>query len=564
MSNIPQINNINFESILQKLWIRYVKKWNNANLYHDWRLTWWLVADLSRGFVTDFSEKNRPQWDRIKFTQEYLKITSERATIEWFEENFNIKNTYSKTNTMKLDNPIKDKFNNLPWISKEQEEYLLTRWINSELLWDIIRDYKWNIALPISSLDNIKSIQSRSIKEWWSRYYIEWNTDSDWLFIHWLDSSKSALIVVEWFTDFLTLRQYTTNVVWLVNAKNEEQIKMIKHLGHKYKIFFIPDNDEAWNVTIEKFNSLWIKFNQLKLIDYWVKDINELAVKFGFWKELLEIIFLESERSKTTLSLAMDKAKWYHKLYKENDWHLWFSSWYKYIDKYTDWIIKWKTYLVMAFSNLWKTRFAYSLARNCLLLKKRVHFYSLEVDSWMLFLEIVWVIKWMTKQEVMNNIDNIDIKDYEDYLEVYDDIRSLEAIERNVMNEKPDVIFIDFVQNIEHNWSEYEKMTEIALRLQKLAIMTWTTIISLSQVWNESRFLEWSMIMPKWSWALFASSDVIFSLRSKEWEKYFTISKNKYWPANKTFWLNIDYEKSIFNMSEDFEEIQPVKKFKTF
>jgi hypothetical protein len=132
------------------------------------------------------------------------------------------------------------------------------------------------------------------------------------------------------------------------------------------------------------------------------------------------------------------------------------------------------------------------------------------------------------------------------------------------MNEKPDVIFIDFVQNIEHNWSEYEKMTEIALRLQKLAIMTWTTIISLSQVWNESRFLEWSMIMPKWSWALFASSDVIFSLRSKEWEKYFTISKNKYWPANKTFWLNIDYEKSIFNMSEDFEEIQPVKKFKTF
>jgi hypothetical protein len=57
----------------------------------------------------------------------------------------------------------------------------------------------------------------------------------------------------------------------------------------------------------------------------------------------------------------------------------------------------------------------------------------------------------MTKQEVMNNIDNIDIKDYEDYLEVYDDIRSLEAIERNVMNEKPDVIFIDFVQNIEHN-----------------------------------------------------------------------------------------------------------------
>jgi hypothetical protein len=31
----------------------------------------------------------------------------------------------------------------------------------------------------------------------------------------------------------------------LVNAKNDTQIDYIKTLSEKYKIFFIPDNDEA-------------------------------------------------------------------------------------------------------------------------------------------------------------------------------------------------------------------------------------------------------------------------------------------------------------------------------
>jgi hypothetical protein len=112
------------------------------------------------------------------------------------------------------------------------------------------------------------------------------------------------------------------------------------------------------------------------------------------------------------------------------------------------------------------------------------------------------------------------------------------------------VAFIDFVQNIEHWGQEYEKMTEIALRIQKLAILTWTTIISLSQVSNESRFSEGNDMMPKGSWALFASSDVIFSLWGREWSKYLTITKNKFWQAGINFDLLADYPTSSFSLLE--------------
>jgi hypothetical protein len=50
----------------------------------------------------------------------------------------------------------------------------------------------------------------------------------------------------------------------------------------------------------------------------------------------------------------------------------------------------------------------------------------------------------------LKDLDAHDIKEIEKYLEVYDDIRSLEMIEAKITNSKADIVFIDFVQNIEH------------------------------------------------------------------------------------------------------------------
>ena len=552
-STFRAIENIELTEILKKLWIWFSKSGGTLNLKEWYRATDWWKAKLTEWIFKDFAGKGRAEWDRVEFVQQYLWCNKHQA-LTWYEENFNINNDFKP---MKKDsNPIKDKWDSLSSLSPEQIQYLKDREIDYSLLDGIIKsNSNGNIAMPIRALDwRIKSIQSRSIKEAGSRYYVEANTDSDWIFYHNINYDKKSIVIVEWFTDFLSLRQYTTNVVGLLNAKNEWQIQMIKQMSLEFRVFFIPDNDDAWQTTIDKFNELGIKFNIFRLENYGVKDVNELLTTFHTGKEILDMINKDSERPMSNLQQAMLQAKEYKKMYEENDWHLGFTTWYELLDKYVDWFIKGKVYLLMAFSNLWKTRFAYSLIQSLVKQKKKTHFYSLEVDKWMLFIELIWALYGIDKKEVMEKLEDLDITELEEYIEIHDSIRTLDWIEQNINNEKPDIAIIDFVQNIEMSGSEYEKMTDIALRLQKLAILSGVTLIPLSQVGNESRFADWKMVMPKWSWALFASSDVIFTLWAREWQKYFTISKNKYWPAWKDFVLEVDYAKSKFNMAEEIFE----------
>lgn len=550
MSTIDKLNNIEVEEILKALQIKFKEHNWTFFLYEGFSLTGGWKASRSWKF-NDFSEKGRAKGDRLQFIQEYLSCSKHEALV-WAEETFNIENTFK--GNWKLSNPIKDKWDRFGELSEQHISFLEGREIDYEKLRWIVRQYWNNLALPIKTPNwNIKSIQSRSIGNTGSRYYVEANTDSDWIFISDINPDKRALVVVEGFTDFLSLRQYTTNVVWLLNAKNEWQLQMIKELSLSYDIYFIPDNDEAWKVTIEKFNKLWIKHNLFKLEDYWVKDVNDLLTQYKVGEGILREIRENSEKPLTNLQSALLKAKDYAKLYEENDWQLGFPSGYSKLDKYTGGIIKGKVYMIMAYSNVGKTRFAYSFLKNLIKEKKKVHFYSLEVDTWMLFLEMIWAVKWITKNEVLSKLDNISLEWIEEYVEIYDDIRSLKQIETHIRNDKPEVAIIDFIQNIEQPWREYDKMTEIALRIQKLAILTGTTIIQLSQVANESRFADWNSILPKGSWALFASSDVIFTLWAREGEKYLTLSKNKFWPVWMDFLLEIDYAKSNFKMTEDVQ-----------
>jgi len=543
LTTIEQLNQIAVAEILGALQIKFSKKWSTFSLYEGNKSTGGWKASIDWEFK-DFSNKWRPEGDRLKFIQTYLGVSTHEA-LTWVEETFWING--SKWENKTRGSPLTEKRNKFKPLNEEQIKYLDTRGIYK---YDWCRSYKNNICIQIcTALENITSLQSRNIGEW-NRYYVEANTNSDGLFIHKLDYSKKALIVVEWMTDFLSLRQYTTNVVGLVNAKNDGQLQMIKNLSNEFEIYFVPDNDDAGKITIQKFNVLWIHYNLFKLEPYWMKDINDVLVNYWLWEEILTIIFNESDKPLTNLQLARKKALEYRILYEENDWHLGFPSWYEVLDKYTDWIIRWKVYMIMAYSNVGKTRFAYSLVKSMVKLKKKIHFYSLEVDAWMLFLEIIQSIYWRDRGKTMENLNDLDLTKLEKYLEIHDDVRSLNKIVQSIKNEKPEIAFIDFVQNIEEKGWEYEKMTNIALTLQKLAIFTGTTIFPLSQVANEGRF-AWGDALPKWSWALFASSDVIFTLWAKDWEKYLTISKNKYWKANVNYILNIDYQTSTFRMAED-------------
>jgi len=542
-----QINSIPLEQILSTLWIRYKKNWRVGFLYHENKLTDWYRADFIRGIVSDFSWKWRPSWDRIKFVSETLWLDFPN-TLQWFVDRFNIK----REEIMQTEKDIKWIWDSLWPITDEQIEYLRDREIVVSKDTPRIKNYNWNLCIPIlSTWWHYISLQSRSITK--KAFYIEKETKWDWLFFNSLDETKKAIVVVEWFADYLSLRQYTTNVVWLVNANNEDQIRMLKELSGKYLIYLVPDNDEAWEKCLKMIEEAWIKAYIFSLRDYWVKDINELLTSFKIGEEVMITIFAEAKKPMTNIWLAIEKAKVYKKLYEQNWWRLGVSSGYPLIDQYTWWFIRWKTYLVMAFSNVWKTRFAYSLCRELIKTKKKIHFYSLEIDTWMLIIELLSALMQKDRDYIIKNINEIDTSYLEQYIEIYDNIRSIEAIEWKIKADAPDIAIIDFVQIIEAKGSEYEKISDIALRMQKLGIITWTTLINLSQVNNESRFVGGENMMPKGSWALFASSDVILSLWAKEWERYLTIAKNKFWKAGTTFLLNVDYASATFNMAEDFE-----------
>ena len=82
--------------------------------------------------------------------------------------------------------------------------------------------------------------------------------------------------------------------------------------------------------------------------------------------------------------------------------------------------------------------------------------------------------------------EDIDIMDFEK-LTLFDDIYNIDDIEQAVSLIKPDIVFIDFVQNINvFGASGYEAMATVAKKIQQMAIKNNATMFSLSQLSNSS------------------------------------------------------------------------------
>ncbi|PZM86345.1 hypothetical protein DLH72_01255 [Candidatus Gracilibacteria bacterium] len=221
------------------------------------------------------------------------------------------------------------------------------------------------------------------------------------------------------------------------------------------------------------------------------------------------------------------------------------------VDKYTRGFIKGKVYTLVAFSNTGKSQFSYNFVSDFLRKGKRIDYYSLEVDKGFLFKDLLRNYYGKDDYEMTYKDSFYNLEDFEN-LKIYDSVKKFEDIKTMIKTNRPDFVFIDFLQNIQLGGSEYEKMSKIAVELQALAIETKTTIFSLSQVSNDDRFSDNQRIMPKGSGALFSNSDVLFSLHRDGEELFFSIVKNKYGPNNKKFLINANFDKNIFKLAEEF------------
>ena len=288
----------------------------------------------------------------------------------------------------------------------------------------------------------------------------------------------------------------------------------------------------AYYLDIGKYKMSWYEelMNILKKID---------EVQSGFDKEKYSVSSISGN--------IMDQV--YAGTYMERT-----RVWIKEIDNALNWgIPKGSVTTIGAYSNTGKSKFAYFLASNFLKQGKKVLFFNLEVPK-------ETALKNILASYSGDHADySIDVWDYlEKYTElpltVVDDKWDWESIKIFAQSCEADVIFLDFVQNIEIQWDWiYEQTSKLAKRIQRFAIENSVTIISISQLSNDgARWYKAGDIIPmKWGWELVASSDICLMLQNDQTNGRLinlTIAKNKFGRKEDTFWLSVDYKNNIFTL----------------
>jgi len=556
---INTILKIDFLSVLEKLWLEHNKCWANEYRINksDGR-----TLNTESNLVCDFSQ-NRADWNQFSFVKNYLKLDN-KETLDWFRQKFGIdeKDDYNlnqkekkmEKKTYNIET-LKKIWQQLPLLEEKQKEYLLNRWIEYNKIKDIVKLYKWWIACCIYDENWAIGLNTRLI-QWEQRFIaLAWYS-TNWVYLHKIDKNIKYIIVVEWLIDFLTLRQYNSNIIWLKNWSN--WIELIKKLSKNYEIIVIPDNDESWKKTIEKIENEF----DYKLVDiwqYWYKDINEMVVNEIIGEEIIDLIFnIIVDKTAWSIDNAIEQMKWYQLQRQFNSsGKLWFDWPHWELDKFTEWIIPWKVYTIGSWSNVWKSKFSYWYVNYFLEKWKKVYFFSLEVDAWMVLMNLISSKYKLDLREATNKSCKEEYKN----LKIFDNVFEMEKIKEIVENQKPDIVFIDFVQNINWKWMNmYEKMSWIAKDIQQMAIKSKSVVFSLSQLANNINkdISQWNLdfVSLKGAWEFYASSDVIFILRKLSDNKsmQLKIVKNKYWPNGIIFEVQADLKYWRFSVlpSEDF------------
>lgn len=135
-------------------------------------------------------------------------------------------------------------------------------------------------------------------------------------------------------------------------------------------------------------------------------------------------------------------------------------------------------------------------------------------------------------------------------LNVIDDVRTMDDIETAVSRLKPDCCVIDYVQKIRtKGQTEYDRMSEVATRMQDMAVRENVMVFDLSQVPNDGKdYVAGSIIPSKGSGELVAAADVGLVMTRNKKEKYLElhIAKNKFGRNQVAVYLHPDYSKSTF------------------
>lgn len=123
-------------------------------------------------------------------------------------------------------------------------------------------------------------------------------------------------------------------------------------------------------------------------------------------------------------------------------------------------------------------------------------YFSLEIQTEMLASRLIGAQANLSPTRVMikqlegdelkrEKVAKAEISAYEEFMFFYDDLYQYELIEKEILTNSYDFVVIDFIQNVMlAKPDEYERLSQIALNLQKLAKKTNCCILVLSQLSN--------------------------------------------------------------------------------
>lgn len=401
--------------------------------------------------------------------------------------------------------------------------------IDPYLLWVILWDWYIRRQVSITSGD-VEIINNCKLPEWDKRSITskKWNCASYnicWEYSHKI--SKTSQYIIDLWLEWTKSRTKFIPMQYL-SSSIEDRISLLQWLmdtdgcvarnGKKTKYEFDTISKKLLNWVANLVLSLWGKINISKKMSkiYW-KDCWISYRLYFYLPEDIKWFRLERKQLK-----IIDNSPRLYSHIKSIEY---------YSTEQTKCItVEWWLYITDNYIVTHNSRRSYGYVNHMLKQGKKVIFISLEVDKWLLFQHLSCNMYGVYPSQLTDEL--IDPLDFQNLM-IFDDIYSLYDIEELVMQEKPDMCVVDFVQNIQVPWSNgYEAMAMVAKKLQEIAIKSNTIMLDLSQLSNDtareiSKGNTW-FISLKWAWEFIASSDVVLLLSMLDWDLLVTIAKTKF------------------------------------
>lgn len=311
-----------------------------------------------------------------------------------------------------------------------------------------------------------------------------------------------------------------TDFVW-------DPVRYLKELLERY-YFSNPSK-----MTMEEYENLVNIKNEIDKIQSWEWE-KQYSIE-AISSELMDSVYSNSYKTHTkTLIPELDEIIWW-------------------------WVLPWTVTRITAYSNTGKSKLAYFLASNLLKQWKKTLFINLEVPKDTVLQNILASysgkhLNDIIKTQGMNAIWDY-LNEYTDLpLTIVDNKWDWESISSFIISHKPEVVFIDFIQNIEIEWNNvYEQMSKLAKRIQRLAIEQNIIIIDVSQMSNDGakNYKIGDMIPSKWGGELVASTDIGLVLTSNSERGDILnlyVAKNKFWRKEDCIELQVNYKLNRFNV----------------